>query len=120
VAKKAKRKLEEDEEYNSFQFPEFDDRKFLAHEFEQTYATVIAFAIAGVMAVAAYLVDRTALPSVLAVAVAIGILLAAPFVIQRLRPLSTEYTKGDWAGLIVMMVFGWLGLWFVLLNVLPV
>jgi hypothetical protein len=120
MAKKARRKLEEDEEYNSFQFPEFDDGKFLAHEFEQTYATAIAFAIVGIMAVVSYLVDRSTAPPVIAVVAAIAILVVAPFLIQRLRPLAGEYTKGDWAGLIVMMVFGWLGLWFVLLNVFPV
>ncbi len=120
MAKKAKRKLEEDDEYKSFQFPEFDDTKFLAHEFEQTYATAIAFGVAGAMAVVAYLIDRANVPAVVAVVASILILLSAPFLIQRLRPLSTEYTKGDWAGLIVMMLFGWLGLWFVLLNVFPV
>jgi hypothetical protein len=119
MAKKARRRLEEDEEFHSFQFPRFDDEQFLAHEFEQTYATAIAFALAGGMAVVSYLIDRANLPAVLALAAAIAILVASPFLIQRLRPLSSEYTKGDWAGLIVMMIFGWLGLWFVLLNVLP-
>ncbi|MCI4330422.1 MAG: hypothetical protein L3K19_01055 [Thermoplasmata archaeon] len=119
MAKKAKRRLEEDEEYKSFQFPEFDDQKFLDHEFEQTYATAIAFGLVGLMAVASYLVDRAQVPAILAVFAALAILVAAPFLIQRVRPLSSDYTKGDWAGLIVIMLFGWLGLWFVLLNVLP-
>lgn len=119
MAKKAKRKLEEDEEYRSFQFPEFDDEKFLAHEFEQTYATGIAFGFAGAMAAVSYAVDRLNVPALAAAAAAIALLVAGPFVIRKVRPLASEYTKGDWAGLIVMMVFGWLGIWFVLLNVFP-
>jgi len=36
-----------------------------------------------------------------------------------LRTKSAIYTKGDWAGLIALEFFGWLALWFVLLNLSP-
>ena len=42
--------------------------------------------------------------------------MASPWIFQRLRPASSEYTKGDWASLILMQTFGWLGIWFVLTD----
>ena len=120
MAKKAKRKLEEDEEYASFRFPDFDEVKFIAHEFEQSIAIGIAFALAGVIGVLSYLIDRTSLPLVVPVVAGIALILFSPFLIQRLRPLSGDYTKGDWAGLILTEFFGWLGIWFLLLNVAPI
>ena len=120
MAKKARRKAGEDAEAPEFQFPEFDLAKFLRHEFEQTYAVAIALVIAIALGVVSWAVDFRTLP--LAVPVVVGIVGVAfsPYLIQRLRSASTEYTKGDWAGLILVEVFGWLGVWFLLLNVLHV
>jgi hypothetical protein len=124
VAKKARRKLEEETEESSFQFPEFDEGKFLAHEFEQTIATLLAVVLGLVLAVVAWAWDRYLagpLPVLLVVPLILGIAVIAfsPFFVPRLRPAAADYTRGDWAGLIVIQLFGWLGLWFLLLNVLP-
>ena len=116
MAKKAKRKLEEDEAFASFQFPEFDEKKFIAHEFEQSWAIAIAFLLSVVLGAISYLLDRTSLPLVVPVVVGIALVATSPFLLQRLRPLADEYTKGDWAGLILTEFFGWLGIWFLLLN----
>ena len=120
MAKKARRKMEEDEEYSSFQFPAFDERKFFTHEFEQTTALAIALVLAVVSGLISYLIDRAASPLVVPVVVGIALIAFSPFLVQRLRPLSRDYTKGDWAGLIVTEFFGWLGIWFLLLNVAPI
>ncbi|MFI5418553.1 MAG: hypothetical protein ACHQ2Y_06635 [Candidatus Lutacidiplasmatales archaeon] len=123
MAKKAKRKLEADEEVRSFTFPEFDVPKFLRHEFEQSAATALAILFALVSGVASFGVDRASLPSVLSsvlpVAIGVALLVAAPFIILKIRSQSGEYTKGDWAGIIVTQLFAWLGIWFLLLNVFP-
>ncbi|MCI4317914.1 MAG: hypothetical protein L3J96_05190 [Thermoplasmata archaeon] len=120
MAKKAKRKLEEDEANASFEFPEFDERKFIVHEFEQSWAIAIAFALSGLLGALSYLIDRVNLPLIFPVVVGVGLVALSPFLILRIRPLASEYTKGDWAGLILTEFFGWLGIWFLLLNVLPI
>jgi len=121
MAKKARRKLEEEEEAHSFQFPEFDELKFILHELEQSWALAIAFILTVGLAVVSWALDRLAsglafVPFILG----IGLIAFSPSLIQRLRPLAHEYTRGDWAGLIVIEVFGWLGLWFLFLSVAPV
>lgn len=118
MAKKARRKLDEDEEYKGFRFPEFDEGKFLAHEFEQSIAGGLSIGMAIVLGFACWFVDRVA-PVFVAPLVGSAGLILSPFLIQRLRPLSAEYTRGEWAGLIAMELFGWLGIWFLLVDVLP-
>ncbi len=123
----AKKKKIEDEEEVGFEFPEFDEAAFIAHESEQTMATAIAVVFALALSVVSFAIDAVAgrtlvggtdplvfLPPVLGVAV----IIASPFVIGRLRPASTEYTKGDWASLLLIEIFGWIGIWFVLTDVL--
>ena len=119
MAKKVKKKLEEDEEARSFTFPEFDVPGFLKHEFEQSAATLIAVLLSVVLALVCFGLDRTILPVVVPLGVGIALIVASPFVIMRLRPDTSGYTKGDWAGLIVTELFGWLGVWFLLLNLIP-
>jgi hypothetical protein len=123
VAKK--KKLEEDDEVG-FEFPEFDEAAFIAHESEQTVATAIALVFALLLAGISFAIDSVAgghvvggiapliyIPPVLGVAVVI----ASVFIIGRLRPASTDYTKGDWASLLLIQIFGWIGIWFVLTDV---
>jgi len=123
----AKKKKLEEEEVEGFEFPEFDEAAFIAHESEQTIATGIALAIALILAAVSFAIDSVAgahpvggiqplvyIPPVLGVAV----IIASIFVIGRLRPASTEYTKGDWASLLLIEIFGWIGVWFVLTDVL--
>jgi hypothetical protein len=123
VAKKARRKLEEEDEVHTFQFPPFDETAFLAHEFEQSRATGIAFGIALGLGAISYLIDRANLGGfliVLPVVVGLGVIAFSPYLFQRLRPnTAPEYTRGDWASLLLMQIFGWLGFWFLLLNAFP-
>jgi len=40
----------------------------------------------------------------------------SPLIIGRLRNGSSVFTKGDWAGVIAMEFFGFLAVWFLLVN----
>ncbi len=116
MAKKVRRPPED--EAASFEFPTFDESGFLSKEFELGSALALAsvFAlVAGVLSFAA-----TLLGLLWYVPFGLGILYVAvsPFLIRRLRSKSELYTKGDWAGLIALQFFGWLALWFVLVNVI--
>ena len=117
MAKKAKKRLEEDEVYASFKFPDFDERKFIHHEFEQSWAIAIAFGFAVVLAAVCYSLDRMGLPLVVPALLGVLLLISSPFIVQRLRPLAHEYTKGDWAGILMTVFFGWLGFWFLFLDI---
>lgn len=118
MAKKARKKVGDDPEHPAFRFPEFEIEKFLQHEFEQTFAVLVALVLAVVLGVVSWAIDRAGLPDVIPVVLGIAGIAFSPYLIQRLRRDSGEYTKGDWAGLILVEAFGWLGLWFLLLNVL--
>ncbi|MCI4322071.1 MAG: hypothetical protein L3K18_08505 [Thermoplasmata archaeon] len=118
MAKKARRKLDEDTPETRFQFPDFEVEKFLRHEFEQTFATMLAIGLAVALAVVSWALDRAGLPYVVPAAIGVAVIAFSPFLIQRLRPAAEEYTKGDWVGLILTEAFGWLGIWFLLLDVL--
>jgi hypothetical protein len=117
VAKKAKRRLEEDEQYRSFEFPTFDEPKFIHHEFEQTVATVIAFGFAVGLGAFSFAVGGTVLTALVALVVSVAVIVFTPWLFQRIRPLAAEYTKGEWAGILMMEIFGWLGIWFLLTDV---
>ncbi|MCI4328210.1 MAG: hypothetical protein L3J86_01380 [Thermoplasmata archaeon] len=120
MAKKGKRKLDEAGEIKPFEFPEFDERKFLLHDYEQTIATAIAISLAVGLGALSWALDRTGLPLVVPVVVAIAIIVFSPYLFQRLRETAGDYTKGDWAGLILTEAFGWLGIWFLLIDVLRI
>jgi hypothetical protein len=115
VAKKVRPKTEE--EAAGFEFPVFDEHKFVHHEFEQTMATLIAFGLSMVLAVASYLLGRLNLTFVLPLIAGLAGIVFSPSIVQRLRPLASEYTRGEWAGLILLELFGWLGVWFLLTDI---
>jgi hypothetical protein len=117
VAKKARRKAEEEAE-NAFSFPEFDERKFLRHEYEQTTTTALAIGLAVLLGFVSWAIDRAGLPLVIPVVVSVAVIVFSPYLFLRVRETASEYTKGDWAGLILTETFGWLGVWFLLLDVL--
>ena len=116
MAKKARKKLEEDAE-PAFEFPEFDVRKFVHHEFEQSSASIFAIVVAVVLSLASFGLSYLGILAIVPLLVGLAGIVFSPFVLQRIRPKAVEYTKGDWAGLIVIELFGWLGGWFLLLNV---
>ena len=118
MAKKVRRKLEE-EEAAAFEFPVFDEKAFVAKEFEMMWPVALAGLVAILLGILGWALTAAgmfaAIPWVLGF---LGIL-ASPFLIRRMRAKSSLYTKGDWAGLIALEFFGWLAIWFVLLNLSP-
>jgi hypothetical protein len=124
VAKKAKKRMEEETTENAFEFPVFDEGQFIAHELEQTIATGIAIAVAIALGVLSFGLSRLLtdqgpgiLAGVVPLVVSIAIIALSPFLVQRLRPAARDYTRGDWASLILLELFGWLGIWFLLTDV---
>jgi len=118
MAKKVRRKLEE-EEAAAFEFPVFDEAAFVSKEFEMTYALTLAGLIAVALGVIGWGMSVAGLNGWIPFAIGLLLLALSPFVIRRLRTRSTLYTKGDWAGLIALEFFAWLAIWFVLLNLSP-
>lgn len=119
MAKKAKRK-KEDDPAPSFQFPVFDASQFLAHESEMTVATTIALLVAVGLGVLSWALESAGTPWFVPVVLAFAIMAALPVVLPKLRTTAAAYTKGDWAGLVLMELFGWLGFWFLFADVLHV
>jgi hypothetical protein len=118
MAKKARRKLEE-EEAAAFEFPPFDEAAFAKKEFELGTGLVLAGLLTVLIGVLCWVLSLVGLPALVPFGIGIALIAASPFVIGRLRSLSSLYTKGDWAGLIAMEFFGFLALWFLLLNLAP-
>ncbi len=117
MAKKVRRNPEAEEEAK-FEFPAFDEAGFVTKELEMTAALSLASGFAVLLGVLSWAATSAGLPWWLPILVGLLGLIAAPLVIQRVRARSSLYTKGDWAGLIALVAFGWLALWFVLVNVI--
>lgn len=87
---------------------------------EQTFATGFALAIAVLLGAVSFLIDKaiggTSFGPFVPIVVAIPVIVLTPWILQRLRSGKPEYTRGDWATVILMELFGWLGIWFVLTN----
>jgi len=115
MAKKARRKVEEAAE-PPFAFPEFDAPTFLSHEFEMTVATTIALFVAVLLGLLSWALGVVAVPWFVPVVLSLVIIGATPVLLPRLREQAGTYTKGDWAGLLLMEIFGWLGFWFLFAN----
>jgi len=118
MAKKVRRKLEE-EEAAAFEFPPFDEAAFASKEFELTYALLLACAMTVLMGVLSWALSVSGIFWYVVFPIGIVLLVVSPFLIRRLRAKSSIYTKGDWAGLLALEFFGWLALWFVLQNLSP-
>ena len=126
MAKKVRKRLEEDQKLKEFEFPRFDVRKFILHELEQSYATALALSCALVVAAASWWLTVQGLgnpgvgllPFALgSLALGIGGTFVMVFLVRKVRPLAEEYRRGDWAGLIVTYLFLWAGLWALLVDV---
>ncbi len=118
MAKKVRRKLEE-EEAAAFEFPVFDEVAFVSKEFELMGAYLVAVAIAVLLGVFAWAATVAAGLSWFPFPIGIVVIALSPYLIRRLRTRALTYTKGDWAGLIMLEFFGFLALWFVLLDISP-
>lgn len=120
MAKKVRKskKLEE-EEAASFEFPVFDEFAFVSKEFEMMAAVTLASLIAVLLGILGWALTAGGMYTAIPWALGLLGIVASPFLIRRLRTRSALYTKGDWAALIALELFGWLAIWFVLLNVSP-
>jgi hypothetical protein len=118
MAKKVRRKLEE-EEAAAFEFPVFDEVAFVTKEFEMTGGLLLASLIAILLGIMGWAFSVAGVNAFVPFFLGLFALAVSPYVIGRLRANSKLYTRGDWAGLIMLEFFAWLALWFVLLNVSP-
>lgn len=118
MAKKVKRKLEEEAE-PAFEFPAFDETAFVTKEFEMTGALALTATLTAVLGIVSWALSASGLSVWVPLGLGLLGVIASPFLIRRLRTRSAMYTKGDWAGLLALEFFGWLALWFVLLNLAP-
>ncbi|MDE1822308.1 MAG: hypothetical protein KGJ23_07080 [Euryarchaeota archaeon] len=126
MAKKVKKRVEEDQHVKEFKFPHFDARAFILHELEQSYATAIALSLALLLAVVSWQVtvaglgsgSTGVLPFALgALAMGVAGAVAMVFLIQKVRPKAEEYKRGDWASLVMTYLFLWAGIWALLVDV---
>jgi hypothetical protein len=115
MAKKARRKVEEAAE-PPFEFPVFDAKSFLSHEFELTTATTIALLVAVLLGLLSWSLGYVGLPWFIPVVVALVAIILVPVILPRVHEAAESYTKGDWASLFLMEIFGWLGFWFLFAN----
>lgn len=121
MAKKVRSSVAEaKEEEPAFEFPEFDERAFLDHEFEVSRGMLIALGLAVVLGLVAWAIVSAALPLYLAPVVGIAGVTATYWIVRVAHPRAEIYTKGEWATLYAVCASGWLAFWFLLLNVLPV
>ncbi len=116
MAKKVRRKLEE-EEAAAFEFPVFDETGFVAKEFALTTAVALASLVAIVIGVVAWLATRAGLDWAIPFVLGFVLVAASPTLLGRLRSGTAPYTKSDWIGLLALEFFGFLAVWFVLVNV---
>jgi hypothetical protein len=114
VAKKVRQKPED--EAPKFEFPEFDEVGFVAKESELAAGLWIAGGLTLVLGAIAWLLTHSGVPWDEVFLIGILGIAVSPFVISRLRSRSDLYTKGDWAGFVMLEFFGMLALWFVLVN----
>jgi hypothetical protein len=117
MAKKVRRKPEE--EAPAFEFPVFDEGAFLRKEFELTIALSLMGGFAVLLGALSWVLSVSGLAWYFVFPLGIVLVAFFPFVLRALRSQSWLYTKSDWAGLIALEFFGWIALWFVLLNVSP-
>jgi len=115
VAKKVRRKPEE--EAPKFEFPPFDEAAFVAKESELAGGLTIMVVLTALLGIVSWGITRAGLAWWLAFGIGLVGLVMSPFLIARLRVQSALYTKGDWASMMMFEFFGWLALWFVLVNV---
>ncbi|MGP8072151.1 MAG: hypothetical protein ACLPZM_03355 [Thermoplasmata archaeon] len=117
MAKKARKKMEEAEP--PFEFPPFDEPGFVWKELELTAATALAGVFAVILGVISWGLTLAGIPWFGPFVIGVGGMIGGLLLIQRIRSASYAYTKGDWAGLFFLGFFGWLALWFVLVNLSP-
>ncbi len=117
MAKKVRRKPDEEAEENAFDFPVFDEAGFARKEFQLTTAVALGSAIAVLLGVFSWFCTSSHLPWYVPFPLSFAVVLLSAWFLGRIIPGSTLFTKGDWAGVIALEFFGFVAVWFVLVNV---
>ncbi len=117
MAKKARRKLDEEAEEKAFDFPVFDEVAFAQKEFLLTWGVTFTSVLALVLGAFAWFCTGIGLAWYIPFPIGLIVVFLSPWILGRLLAGSTLFTKGDWAGLIALEFFGFLAVWFVLVNV---
>ena len=118
MAKKARKKLEEDAE-PPFEFPVFDEPGFIWKEYELTSATALAGLVALALALVCWVLTSIGIAWYFVFPLGLAAVVGGTWVLRRVRPRAEVYTWGDWAGLVALELFGWMSIWFLLVNVAP-
>jgi hypothetical protein len=116
VAKKVRRRPDEEAEEKAFDFPVFDEASFAAKEFALTNGVLLASGIAIALGAFSWVCTSLGAPWYLPFPVAFLLAVLSPAFLGRLLPGSSAYTRGDWAGMVALEFFGFLGVWFVLVK----
>lgn len=116
MAKKVRSRGETVAEEPGFEFPVFDERAFLDKEYEISRGMAIAGLLAIAVGIACWAGTSAGLPWYVQVVFGLLGLIAVYPVVHALHPRAHVFTNGDWATLFAVVFFGWLAIWFVLLN----
>lgn len=110
----------ESDEEPDFEFPAFDERGFLDHEYEITRGMLITLGVAFLVAGISWAVNYVKLDWWLPLLIGFGVLIGLYWIVTALHHRAYIYTKGEWATLLAVYFFGWLAAWFVILDILPI
>jgi hypothetical protein len=118
VAKKVRRKPDEEAEEKAFDFPVFDEAAFADKEFRLTWGIALGSTVAVLLGAFAWFCTSVQLGWYVPFPIAFLLVLLSPWLLGRAVRGSTKFTTGDWAGIVALEFFGFLAVWFVLVNVL--
>lgn len=121
MAKKVRPRPTEDRPQEpGFEFPVFDEAAYLDKEFEITRGMAIAGLLAVGVGIASWAGTSAGLPWPAQIVFGIiGLIVVYP-VVHALHPRAHVFSTGDWAALLATVFFGWLAIWFMLLDLAPV
>jgi hypothetical protein len=119
MAKKVRQKPTETEE-SRFEFPVFDEAGYVAHELELTAGMALAILWAVIGGVLSAFVGYYASSLGIGGPIAVGfvVVLSSFFAFPTVHDKISTYTRTEWAGVVALEVFGWLGIWFLLAEFL--
>lgn len=117
MAKKVRRRSDEEAEEKAFEFPVFDEAAFAAKEFALTAAVGLAGLVAVLLGLLSWACTSAHLGWYVPFPISFLLTLLSPLYLRPLLRGSANFTTGDWAGLVTLEFFGFVAIWFVLVNV---
>ena len=120
MAKKVRPKADNEDAAPAFAFPVFDEAAYIKKEFEVTRGMAIAGLLAVAVGVVSWAGTSAGLPWFVQVVFGVAGMGSLYPVVHALHPRAHVFTTGDWAGFFAVVFFGWLAVWFMLLNLVPV